>query len=462
MNIGERIFDYRKKAGLSQEELANQLNITRQSVSLWENNQVQPSLDNLFSLAQIFKIPLDELCGKETELKADTEEEPLVKGHIKYDKSVYKKLYRITYKKNILWSSIVFVLAVIILLNIIFYSSNKAFIFFPIFLMVLDVVFFLRLTILVARAITKELQLKPNHYTETSFYKDRMVIISHSTNSSVSYTKGYLAIQKVKEDDQYFYLFFEDIIDIITKDLTLKNLNQIKSLIYQHLVIPNSKNKQSKLLFSLFLLSIISIFISLGVVAFITHQSPIPEFPLAMVENMWIFFVFALIPFSSLVIGIIYKLKGYKCLKNIVIGVIFTFLMLSFGSFTYIFGKDISHDYKVVNDLGKEINLSLPPSGNVSIAYNYNIDCNFLLMARFTENYRVTLINNLASNGNWSTSINPFIGYIDLYSQAFTSDYDYFAIYSLTEDRYDIEIGSYLYMAYDVDSNLFYVYCYKG
>ena len=44
MNIAEKIVLLRKKKGISQEELANKLNTSRQAVSKWENNQSTPDL----------------------------------------------------------------------------------------------------------------------------------------------------------------------------------------------------------------------------------------------------------------------------------------------------------------------------------------------------------------------------------------------------------------------------------
>ena len=66
MTLGERILKYRKKAGISQEELADRLNVTRQSISLWETDQTLPTLDNLIALADIFDISMDEICGRQT------------------------------------------------------------------------------------------------------------------------------------------------------------------------------------------------------------------------------------------------------------------------------------------------------------------------------------------------------------------------------------------------------------
>ena len=65
MTIGEKIYQLRKSKGLSQEELADELNISRQSVSLWETNQTVPQIDYLMELSKIFNVSLDELCGNE-------------------------------------------------------------------------------------------------------------------------------------------------------------------------------------------------------------------------------------------------------------------------------------------------------------------------------------------------------------------------------------------------------------
>lgn len=50
---------YRKKNNMSQDELAEKLGISRQSISLWETGQTQPSIDNIIALAKIFNISTD-------------------------------------------------------------------------------------------------------------------------------------------------------------------------------------------------------------------------------------------------------------------------------------------------------------------------------------------------------------------------------------------------------------------
>ncbi len=63
MNIetANRLFELRKKHGLSQEELAERLGVSRQAVSKWERSEASPDTDNLIALAKIYGLTLDEL-----------------------------------------------------------------------------------------------------------------------------------------------------------------------------------------------------------------------------------------------------------------------------------------------------------------------------------------------------------------------------------------------------------------
>lgn len=59
--LSDNIRNYRKENNLSQDELAEKLGVSRQSISLWENGQTQPTVDNIIALAKIFNITADEL-----------------------------------------------------------------------------------------------------------------------------------------------------------------------------------------------------------------------------------------------------------------------------------------------------------------------------------------------------------------------------------------------------------------
>lgn len=63
MTLGENLQKLRKEAGLSQEEVAARLYLSRQSVSKWENDNAEPGVDNLKALAKLYGVTVDELVG---------------------------------------------------------------------------------------------------------------------------------------------------------------------------------------------------------------------------------------------------------------------------------------------------------------------------------------------------------------------------------------------------------------
>jgi transcriptional regulator with XRE-family HTH domain len=81
MNFNENLQLLRKKHNLSQEDLAEKLNVSRQSISKWESGAGYPEMDNLITISNIFKIDL------ETLLKGNINELSLKKVYEKHSKS---------------------------------------------------------------------------------------------------------------------------------------------------------------------------------------------------------------------------------------------------------------------------------------------------------------------------------------------------------------------------------------
>lgn len=69
MNFNEKLKQERKKLNLSQEDLANKINISRQSISKWELGKGYPNLETLIELSEIFDITVDELLKGDDFLK---------------------------------------------------------------------------------------------------------------------------------------------------------------------------------------------------------------------------------------------------------------------------------------------------------------------------------------------------------------------------------------------------------
>lgn len=99
MNIGNNIRQLRKANHLSQEELAQKCNVSRQTISRWESNEVLPDTNNLIILSKLFNVTLDEV--------------------------VFGKKKKETNKKRLIWEyGLIVVLILSLILNIIFYMQR--------------------------------------------------------------------------------------------------------------------------------------------------------------------------------------------------------------------------------------------------------------------------------------------------------------------------------------------------
>ena len=76
MNLGERLLELRKSKHLSQEEVADKLNVSRQTISKWETDSSTPDFDKLIPICELYNISTDELLrGIKEEKNNDTKEE---------------------------------------------------------------------------------------------------------------------------------------------------------------------------------------------------------------------------------------------------------------------------------------------------------------------------------------------------------------------------------------------------
>ncbi|SUN52045.1 SPBc2 prophage-derived HTH-type transcriptional regulator yonR [Streptococcus dysgalactiae subsp. dysgalactiae] len=110
--VAEQIKQLRVKHQLSQDALAEQLFISRQAISKWENGDTTPDLDNLVRLTEIFGVSLDELVlAKPNEVKVERiyENKPL-------DFQKYNKLYWFIFRNIIL--SLLIILVILTILEV--------------------------------------------------------------------------------------------------------------------------------------------------------------------------------------------------------------------------------------------------------------------------------------------------------------------------------------------------------
>ncbi len=108
MSIGERITELRKKRNMNQAELARAMDVSRQAVSKWENDQSSPDTIKLIQLAEVLDTEVEYLATGRTPVY---EEPPIVLNLVKaeerivevekiVEKPVIKRITRVEYRRN--------------------------------------------------------------------------------------------------------------------------------------------------------------------------------------------------------------------------------------------------------------------------------------------------------------------------------------------------------------------------
>ena len=94
-SIGERIYDLRNRNNMSQGNLADKLDVSRQTISKWENNMCLPEAEKLLQLSEIFGVSIDYIMKGDTE--AQPTQEPVYiyvkdpESNTKYNEKVIRK-----------------------------------------------------------------------------------------------------------------------------------------------------------------------------------------------------------------------------------------------------------------------------------------------------------------------------------------------------------------------------------
>lgn len=401
MKIGERIFLYRKQAGLSQEELADKLNVTRQSISLWETDQTMPSLDSLVVMAEIFNVGLDELCG--TQHTSDTDSaraeenaspaspEPhdcLACAKTEYTLGLLKNINTIAYGKRFILLVVAVIISILAIVGVAISDADTMLLIIPIFLAVMFGALIIGFIILGKKRTAEFLKLNPSCVANIKFFQDFLEVDTSSDNAASTIKIDYCKIKKVINDEKYILIFCGSTIVPIEKtpdtdcELILKLLN-----------VPvdennTPKNKKIKiLLLSMFIASLLSIFLAMMTSAICVQYALFPNFEFVFLEYMWIWLLFLPLPLCSAVLGLVFLAKKYKCKKNIIAGVIMCALLSVFGSFSFIYKDYNLHDFGYVKELEQTAMIDLPDSGYISRAKNINSTVKTVAMIKFDDLY---------------------------------------------------------------------------
>lgn len=113
MTLAEKIYELRKNNKLSQEQLAEKIGVSRQSISKWESGETSPELERVVALSQVFNVTTDYLLKSK-----DIDELTIRTEHLEKEQNEFREKMILNQIKNIrIWSSLfIYVIAFVVFL----------------------------------------------------------------------------------------------------------------------------------------------------------------------------------------------------------------------------------------------------------------------------------------------------------------------------------------------------------
>lgn len=355
MTVGERLQQYRKLHNLSQEELAKQLFVTRQTISLWETDQTLPTIDNLVRLKDILEISIDDILTGPQENSGNDEEQPLEKYEFKYNKPIFKSVRQTIYaEKNKIY---IFLLSMSII-NIIRidHSLTNTFVLGQsyIYLLFIGLIYMLFLFKTRKEWNPRNSTAYKNIYIY-DIYADYIMITTLRDNIVTS-TKRIIpySIKRCwSTTDLYIFQVDKEIYCIKKHGL------DSNSIVHRYYSIAKHQQKSGNGTvskgFRIFSLVVFVLTLLCFPVVFLCIYS-IWEDGVWFGEYAWMMYLALPIPILSIIISIISNKKGVKNTKNLLAGIIVALMLCLYGAFAFIDNPKEPFNEEHYNEVQAEIN----------------------------------------------------------------------------------------------------------
>ncbi|MDO9629798.1 MAG: helix-turn-helix transcriptional regulator [Acholeplasmataceae bacterium] len=497
MGLGNKIMDLRKSKRLSQEDLANKIGVTRQSISLWETNQSMPSTEKLLELAKCFDISIDNLISDMVNEKADR----IIIRSV-HSKESYETLISETtsfFQRHLQKGVSLFLIVIIsIFVGNLFYEND------PIFYIVnFSIIFLIMLPLIIY--LSSKFEHKRSKfildYTKENFqefiFKDEFLTVKFKNEEAEVESKlDYKIFKKVLISNNYIYFesprerrkFFQmDLKNFIQGDkINLLNFLHekgvdIKDVSSKSVNLIEGNQKTSKLygnktLYFCLLFSIVTQVLLMGVLitSYIEAFEELISYQSTRIslQDMNIFLLL-LIPLTLLIMFTIFlsikRFKSWLIILSYLISPIILLVVLGLSVvFPSMHENRYNKDFDRVIAIFDSANTYIPAEGLVVSERQYIITEENLSILPYTEKHKILLTNDitifestLLSSNNWLEDKTPAMKaklniFIDINS-------DYYLIYNETASNFNddvlLEGLNKLYLfCYSIESNEIIVY----
>lgn len=243
------------------------------------------------------------------------------------------------------------------------------------------------------------------------FYDKYIKVESEKIQLKIAYEE----IKKVKITKTHLYIIVnaKNIIPIPNQKINMNLIDYLddripKTKIKQKINLEKQTENLEKYtsvkigLIILFILTILSIWASMILILLIAQKENVPLF--LTFNYTWVAYYVLPIPILSIILGIIYRIKGLKCTKNIVAGIIVTGIILLEVSVSFLINNEI--DYKNINSYQEMIGVKLPTKGEyykVDWDESYLLDhsSNYIIFTNPTE--EKAFLEELKNSNLWLT-----------------------------------------------------------
>lgn len=243
------------------------------------------------------------------------------------------------------------------------------------------------------------------------FYDKYIKLENEKMNLKINYEE----IKKIKitSTDIYIIVNTKNIIPIPKHKINMNLIDYLydripKTKIKKKIAIEEQQENLEKYekvkigLIVLFVLTIISIWASMFLILLTPQKENVP-LPLTF-NYTYVAYYLLPIPVLSIILGIIYRIKGLKCTKNIIAGIIVTGIILLEGSVSFLINDEI--DYKNITTYRDVIGITLPSQGkyykiNWDESYLLNHKSNYIIFTNPKE--EKTFFEELQNSKNWLT-----------------------------------------------------------
>lgn len=433
MTIGERIQMHRKNKGLSQEDLAQKLYVSRQTVSQWETDQTVPSVDNIYRLKEVLDVSFDEILSDEKIEKEETEEEKPLEEYVNVStweemKFAFGKAQKFDIKKFILLVAF-FVGYGIFSIYVEDFGVALGFIAGMLLLVVVYAWSVYKVRLKTKKEMAKNGESWKQEY---KLYTDRLEILLYDKDKIVSIDIIKREdVQAFYEDEKYYAFQARNQLFTIKRNLVEK-----ESYFYNFIYKSPDTEKDSKSIQKIISVLLIIVSILSPVFGFMLDGYKSDYFDDVTSANGWMLLLFVPIPLISVLYGIYLKKKHIKNKGNITVGVMILAFLCIVGISSFNMTDYYYSDISRLTRWEEKIEVDFPDNGEIVTSVNdadmeeisgfYQIS-----VVRFSEEERKFFMKEISSDERWvrdfSDNMMPCFdgGYYD-------SVFDYNLLYNVT------------------------------